>query len=199
MNFSADDIPMFLLFFIPGFISMKVYNLLVPAYKVNFIDKLFETLAYSGLNYIFFILAIFKFADDPEFEKEHPYIMIFAIMFIMAIMPVLWALFFYRLAKSNSFSKYIIYPATTAWQFTFVKKNSREKILVTFKNGTTKGGIFHKKSFGGKNAPNKDIFIEEEWQVEGARFIKPIHESKGVFISGDEIVTVEFYDEFYTG
>ena len=46
-----DKLILFLLFFIPGFISTKVYNLLYPSEQKDFSAFLLEAIGYSSLNF----------------------------------------------------------------------------------------------------------------------------------------------------
>ena len=47
----ADKLVLFLIFFIPGFVSIKVYDLLIPGEQRDFSKSILEVIGYSALNY----------------------------------------------------------------------------------------------------------------------------------------------------
>ena len=47
---------LFLIFFIPGFITLKVYDLLIPGEPRDFSKSLFDAIAYSSLNFRIFLV-----------------------------------------------------------------------------------------------------------------------------------------------
>ena len=51
---NISDFLLFLIIFLPGFISLKIYDLLVPSAPRDFSKSFFEVIAYSALNYGFF-------------------------------------------------------------------------------------------------------------------------------------------------
>jgi hypothetical protein len=48
---SIDRLTLFFLFFLPGFVSLKVYDLLVPGEMRDFSRAFFDALSYSALNF----------------------------------------------------------------------------------------------------------------------------------------------------
>ena len=56
---SAGKLALFLIFFLPGFISMKIYDLLVPGEPRDFTKSLLEAISYSTLNFaaLFWLLT----------------------------------------------------------------------------------------------------------------------------------------------
>jgi hypothetical protein len=45
-----ETLALFLLFFVPGFISLKTYDLFVPGERRDFSKSIYEAVAYSALN-----------------------------------------------------------------------------------------------------------------------------------------------------
>ena len=48
----------FLIFFIPGFVSLKMYDLLIPNVPRDFTKSLAEIVTYSALNFAAFLLLV---------------------------------------------------------------------------------------------------------------------------------------------
>jgi len=62
---STDKLTLFLIFFLPGFISMKVYDLMVPSAPREAAKSLHEAISYSALNFGFWSwLIALLFAGD---------------------------------------------------------------------------------------------------------------------------------------
>lgn len=63
---------------------------------------------------------------------------------------------------------------------------------VTLKNEKEIGGVYSEKSFVSSSPAAEQIYIEEVWLLNDDRgFDRPIEQSSGVIILGDEISTVE--------
>ena len=62
---NVDKLTLFLIFFLPGFISMKVYGLMVPGEPRDFSKSVLEAISYSTLNFaVLFWLIIFIHTGD---------------------------------------------------------------------------------------------------------------------------------------
>ena len=48
---NQETLALFLIFFIPGFISLKVYDLPIPGERRDFTKSLFDTMACTALNF----------------------------------------------------------------------------------------------------------------------------------------------------
>ncbi len=54
----VDKLILFIAFVIPGFISMKAYQLIFPGMNHPTSEQLIDAISYSCINYAFFILPI---------------------------------------------------------------------------------------------------------------------------------------------
>ena len=81
---NQETLALFLIFFIPGFISLKVYDLLIPGERRDFSKSLFDAVAYSSLNFaaLWWLIALVRNA---------PGLQLYAGMFVLLIAaPALW-------------------------------------------------------------------------------------------------------------
>ena len=64
-----ETLLLFLLFFVPGFVSIKVYDLLVPGERRDFSKSFYEAIAYSALNVgvLFWVFDFILSAQLPRF------------------------------------------------------------------------------------------------------------------------------------
>ena len=70
---NADKLALFIVFFVPGFISMKVYDLLVPGETRDASKSLLDAISYSTLNFaaLFWLIAILQTGDFYHLSLIH--------------------------------------------------------------------------------------------------------------------------------
>lgn len=188
-----ENFSLFLLFFIPGFISLKIYDSLVPSERRDFSKSSFEVISYSAINFAFFYPVILLITV-PEFYHTHKYLYLLSIAFIIFIMPILWPIIYLKILSLKSVSSHIIHPFSKPWDFKF---NKREPawIIVHLKDGRKIGGVFNKDSFASSYPAEEQIYLETVWKLdEQGNFQRAVERSKGIIILKDEILAVEFYE-----
>lgn len=63
------------------------------------------------------------------------------------------------------------------------------------KNGSNIAGVYSVKSFTSAFPHKQDIYLEELWQLDNnQKFLTKIPRSAGLWISADEISSIEFFD-----
>ena len=154
-----DKIILFLIFLVPGFISLRVYDLLVPSKRRDFSKSLFEVISYSAWNYatLFWLIDIIH-SDDFYIKYKIWYVL--ALLFILIIMPIIWSVLFLRLSQWKPIAKHIIHPFGKPWDYIFNKKEELW-IIVHLKDGRRIGGKFGKNSFASSSPANEQIYIED--------------------------------------
>lgn len=186
-----DKLLLFLAFFIPGFISIKVYDLLVPSERRDFSKSIFEAVGYSSLNYAFWSWLIFLMhtGDFYSYHKIWYYVFFFLIIFVS---PVIWPVLFFKLSSRSFISKYIVHPIKKPWDYVFGKRESYW-VIVHLKDGRKIGGRYDTDSFASSYPSDEQIYIEEAWILDDqGSFNKRIEDSKGIIVFGSEILAVEF-------
>jgi hypothetical protein len=184
---------LFLTFFIPGFISIKTHDLLVPAPRRDFTKSLLEVIGYSSLNFALFswlIIIIFS----RGFYREHEHLFLFSMILIMFVGPAFWPLGLRWLSKRRFIAKYILDPSPTPWDYVFGKKESLWAI-VHLKDGRRIGGKYDTKSFASAYPEEEQIFLEEVWEIDNVgKFVRPINGSRGIIFVRGNITAVEFFE-----
>ena len=95
---STDKLTLFLIFFLPGFISMKVYDLMVPSAPREAAKSLHEAISYSALNFGFWSwLIALLFAGD--YYHRHFIWFSFAVVLILLVAPIFWPFAYLKLAS----------------------------------------------------------------------------------------------------
>jgi uncharacterized membrane protein len=144
---TVDQITLFLIFFIPGFVAVQVYDLFVPRERRDWQNAFFEVVAYSALNFvaiaglIAFVSAVSKLEiyigmNPPEiaplfwlsalsdlrgslYEAQGAYY--FLLLFVVLLgMPAFLSFLLYKLQMWAPVSKHIhITPMPTPWDEVF--------------------------------------------------------------------------------
>jgi hypothetical protein len=189
---SGDKIVLFIVFFIPGFISVKIWNQLIPGEKIDFSKSAFEVIAYSAINYAFFSWLIYLIHTDG-FKGSHLTWYWILVVFVMFFMPIVWPFVFYKLYQSKWILRFIISPYKKPWDYIFSKRESYW-VIVNLKDGTSIGGRYGESSFSSSAPSEEQIYLERVWEIDSeGKFVKPIEDSKGIIIMHGEISSIEFY------
>ena len=93
----------------------------------------------------------------------------------------------YRVLRKLKFNP--IHPVPSAWDYTF-SDFSEQFVLVRLKDGTSFGGLMGTNSFFSSDTGERDMFIEEIYEINEENVWVPT--GAGVFVSGGEMSTVEF-------
>ncbi|MFO0795308.1 MAG: DUF6338 family protein [Candidatus Brocadiaceae bacterium] len=187
-----DKVILFLIFFIPGFISIKIYELLVPSKQRDYSKSLFEVIGYSSLNFaaLLWLIILIHSANFYDQHKIRYFVLLFFIIFIT---PILWPVIFFRLSQWGPIAKYIIHPIKKPWDYVFSKRKVFW-VIVHLKDKRKIGGKYGKNSFASSYPAEEQIYLEEVWKLdESGRFVEPIERSKGIIILNDEILSIEFF------
>ena len=110
--FEVQNLFLFLVFGVPGFVSIKVFDLFVPPQGRQASILLLDAVAYSMLNcaLLFWIpLGLSK----PGFVETYPALSILAGMLYLAVAPALWAVILFKV-RNRKFAP-IVSPWATAW------------------------------------------------------------------------------------
>ena len=70
---SIDKLILFLFFFVPGFLSMKFYQIIFADEKVDFSKSLYEAIGISCINFSIFFWVIY-YINKPDFFASHPFL-----------------------------------------------------------------------------------------------------------------------------
>lgn len=185
---------LFLIFFIPGFISLKIYDLIIPGERRDFSKSLLEVLGYSSLNYAAFSWLIFLIYSRKLYQNHTNWFLL-SLVIVLFIAPAAWPFIFVILFDKWKFlSKFIIHPIPKAWDYIFGKRKSFW-VIVHLKDGRRIGGKYDTKSFASSYPAEEQIYLEEVWRLdEKGKFIEPIERTKGILILGREISMIEFFE-----
>lgn len=191
--FTTDKVFLFILFFVPGFISMKVYHLLIASENTKFSESLNEAIGFSAINFASFSWLIILIHSNG-FYKMYFFWYLILCLFIVFIAPILWTVFYVWIAKSKKLRKYILSPIKNPWDYYFEKRKSCW-VIVNLKSGEKIGGVYSDNSFSSAFPHKTQIYLEQLWNIdEHGNFLSLKNRNKGVIIFGDDIKSIEFYN-----
>jgi Family of unknown function (DUF6338) len=189
---NTDKLTLFLIFFLPGFISMKVYDLMVAGEPRDISKSVFEAIAYSTLNFgvLFWLIA---FIQSDDFYHRHLILYSISVAAIMVVVPACWPFLFLKLSTWRPVAKHFIHPIRKPWDYVFGKRDSFW-IIVHLQNGQKVGGRFDTESFASSDPADEQIYLEEVWVLDAeGRFLSQVERSRGILIMKNEIRAVEFF------
>ncbi len=187
-----NNLVLFLIFFIPGFISIKIYDLLIPSPRRDFSKSLFEVIGYSAFNFAALSWLIYLI-HSTNFYLTHTKLYFFFLFVIMFVAPILWPFCFLKLLSYDFIANYVIHPTQKPWDYVFEKRQSFW-IIIHLKDKRKIGGIFSTNSFASSAPSEEQIYLEEVWKLdEDDKFVEKIERTKGIIILAGEIQLVELF------
>ncbi|MCW2278689.1 DUF6338 family protein [Heliophilum fasciatum] len=183
----------FLFFFIPGFISIKVYDLLMPGLPRDFSQAIYEAIAYSSLNFAAMSWMIWPLVTGNVL-MVNPARGAVELMVILMIMPVIWPLLIIHLSRLPWVARYIVTLKRRPWDEVFSDRQ-HYWVIVHLKDGRKIGGKYGDNSYASVFPENEQIYLEELWQIDDhGAFDRKVERSQGMIILNTEIVAVEFFE-----
>ena len=188
---TQDELLLFLLFFVPGFVSIKVYDLLVPADRRTLPNRLAEAFGYSAINYSMLLPIIvlaygYGLLDEVWLQLGLSYV-------VLLIAPVIWPWLFIRIVQPR-FPKVFINPIPKPWDVVF-RQRGESWIIIHLNDGRRIGGRFARGSEASSYPADDQLYIKEVWRLDGnGRFVEPVDRTAGIIVSGRTIEAVEFFD-----
>jgi len=190
---NIDKLTLFVIFFLPGFISMKVYDLMVPGEPRDVSKSVLEAISYSTLNFaaLFWLIMLTQTGD---LYHRHLILYSLSVAVIMVIVPACWPLVFLKLSTWRPIAKHLIHPIRKPWDYVFGRRDPFW-IIVHLRNGQKIGGRFDIASFASSDPAEEQIYLEEVWVLDDrGRFLNRVERSRGIIIMKDEIRAVELFE-----
>ena len=189
---SLENVLLFTVFFVPGFIYLKSYRLFFAEQRTDFSKDLYEAFGFSFINVIVFGYPLY-YINKNNFILQNTFLYFAILILIIIIVPIIVAFIFYIISNTKWFNKFMINPTKGAWDSFFSKKESYY-VIVTLKNGRKIGGKYGLNSYSSTYPSPKEIYIEELWKLNAENgFENLIAQNQGILIIESEISTIEFF------
>lgn len=188
----ANKLLLFIAFVIPGFVSLKTYELFFPGAPKESDKLLIDAVAYSSINYALLLWPIFSI-ETHQVRQSHPTAYVLFYVFVLLVAPIAWACVLKLLRTTEFFQRSMPHPTVKPWDFVFAQRKPYWAI-VTLKDGKKIAGRYDSASFASSAPAAEQLYLEENWVLndEGG-FDRSRTETAGILILSSEIVTVEFF------
>ena len=191
---SLDKLVLFLALFVPGFVSIKVYRMLIPSQWRDWSSNVFEAIGFGVLNFaVWAWLLVMMHTGNFYAERRALYVLLWIAIIFVA--PAIWPIVFLKLALWKPIARLIVSPIPRPWDYVFGLKEPFW-VIVNLKDDAIVGGKFGDRSFASAFPSEEQIYIEEVWELdENGAFVKPVERSRGIIILGRDMSSVEFFDQ----
>jgi hypothetical protein len=188
---NRDTLALFLILFIPGFISLKVYDLLIPGKRRDFTKALFDAMAYTALNFVALLWPIGLVRSG----QLSPWQWYLAMLFLFIGMPALWPLLFLQIRKHPIVARRITSPNARVWDDIFARREPYW-VIVHLRDQRRVGGLYGGKSFTSRSPAPPEIYLEQVWHVDenGGFTGTMVNSTGGILIMGSDILALEFFE-----
>jgi hypothetical protein len=190
---SADKLVLFIAFVVPGFISLKTYELLsssTPSKEAA--PQIVDAIAYSSVNYAILLWPIYEI-EFRNVRASSPTWYILFYVFVLLVAPISWAAILRKFRETQLAQRSLPHPTAKPWDYVFSQRKPCW-IVVTLKDGKQIAGRFDSRSFASSAPSPEQLYLEETWVLnEAGGLERPRVASAGVLILSTEIATVEMY------
>ena len=181
----------FIIFVIPGFLSMKLYSMLHPNVIIDTTKTIIEVVTYSCINYAIWFFPIYYIESTSYFSTPLSHSLFY--LCVLFISPIMLTVFLVWMRTWKWLGNYLPHPTGRAWDYFFgLRKHAW--VIVTLKSGKKIGGKYSYDSFS-SSAPNpENLYIEENWVLnDDGGLERPRTDTMGILILSNEIESIEFF------
>ncbi|EPR9702655.1 MULTISPECIES: DUF6338 family protein [Citrobacter freundii complex] len=182
---------LFVLFIMPGFISMRVYRLFHPSADSDTSKVLIDVVSYSCINFSLLLIPIYLIEINNIFIS-HPVLYYLFYLFVLIIIPVLLPIILLKIRSCEKVKRVLPHPIGRSWDYFFSTRQCCW-VLVTLKNGKKYGGYYGSESFASNSPEPEQIYLEKHWALDDdGDFDHELTDTLGIIILTNEIESVEF-------
>jgi hypothetical protein len=117
----SDKLAIFLVMFVPGFISLKVWDLLVPSERRDFSKSIVEAVAFSAINFALLFWLV-EYLSTPNLAQSSRKVYLAANFFLFFAFPAFWPVAVLWLMKRPFFARHVVNPIQKPWDYVFSKR-----------------------------------------------------------------------------
>jgi hypothetical protein len=183
-----DRLTLFLFFAVPGFITMKVYDLIVPAERRNFGEAVVDVVSYSIINLALFGWWLLPLVSSraPEWYGASVYAVLFVTPAVLGVLAV-------GLRQLPFLRGKLVHPTPTGWDH-FFGQGQPCWILFHLQSGRKIGGYYGAGSLASSYPQPPEVYVEEVWELdEQLRFRDRKDQTLGLIIAREDCEFIELF------
>ena len=189
----TNKLILFIVFAVPGFVSLKTYELLFPGSPKEASQQLIDAVAYSSVNYALLLAPIYAI-ETHDIRETSPFWYVVFYIFVLLVAPIFWAYLLKWLRSNQFFQGSLPHPTLKPWDYIFSQRKCYW-VIVSMKDGEKIGGKYSSQSFASSSPAPEQLYLEETWVLnKDGGFERPRVDSAGVIILSADIVNVEFFN-----
>ncbi|MBI1325967.1 hypothetical protein GC170_22630 [bacterium] len=189
---SLDKIFLFTLLAVPGFISLKLYDINTSGYYRDSSKQLIDIVTYSCLNLAFCAFPIYVI--EYYLKECMPGFLYFIFYFsVIFVVPLFSAILLYWFRTTRFARKYLPHPLHRSWDFVFFNSQCFW-VKIVLKSKEVLYGYYGENSFTSTDPAHYQIYLEQVWRKNRSGGFKEMKsETKGLIVSMSEISYMEFF------
>jgi hypothetical protein len=186
-KFDWSKLSFFVLFILPGFVSLQIWSLIVPTSDKPLKDSLPEALGFGVLNAVVGGPLVVLLA--PKSPGAFYSLLVVTLVLLPAAWPFVAKWCLGKLAEYNL----ILNRNRNGWDAVF-QRQEQLYVIVHLKDGRQIGGFFGPRSFAGLHPASGHLYLQQLWYLnEAGQFQEPIAESRGLILRPDDYHFIELF------
>jgi Family of unknown function (DUF6338) len=182
---------------VPGFIFIKLLDILVPGRRLSFGKEIIDIGAWSfAVLAVWFLpaLLLFDLKDRLPWWLYHLLLLALIVLGVFAT-PILLAYILYRLERRGYLKSMGSRPNPTPWDWFFSNRAGNYYVRFHRKEGEDLGGYFGENSFAASSPNKEQIYVEEVWRLdEDGKFIERVEGTEGALVRSEDCELIEFLE-----
>lgn len=190
---TPDAIQIFILFVVPGFISIKIYELFFPCSETDSSKKIIDAISFGSINFGILYIPI-SLVENSTMKSSCWFGYFIFYLFVIFLAPALWVWIWRKIRLSYWFQSRAPHPTQKPWDFVFSQRKEYW-VIATLKNGKKIAGWYGYNSFASSTPASEQIYLEQSWELNSdGRFEKRHEQTAGVIILSKEIEVLELFN-----
>ena len=184
-QFDWTTLSFFVLFALPGFISLQIWGLIAPTDQRPLKDQLPEAIAFGVLNAMVGGPLVIVLSPGNSWW-------LYALLLLtLVILPMFWPFLAKWLLRTLYARDIILNPTRNGWDEAFLRREPLF-VIVHLKDGRRIGGYYGFQSFAGVHPASGHLYLESLWSLsEEGKFVAPVPDSRGIVLRPDDYHFVE--------
>ena len=184
-QFDWSKLAFFVLFALPGFVSLQIWSLIVPTNDKPLKDSLPEALGFGVLN------AMIGGPLVVVLAPKEPWAFYGLLVVTLVALPAAWPFVgkwcLGKLAEHNL----ILNQNRNGWDAVFQRREPLF-VIVHLKDGRLIGGFFGDESYAALHPASGHLYLQQLWHLNArGQFREPIPESRGLILRPDDYHFIE--------
>lgn len=189
ISWENDSFLLSVLLFLPGFVSIKVYDLIIPGERRDFGGAAVEAVGFSAINFAllsWIIIPYLVYVDGTPWWTA-----VVVLVIVLAVGPVLWPVLLVWFLRSVLARRHFLGPVPKPWD-EIVRRKGQCWMILHLKDGRSIGGRFGRDSMMSNFPAPEQLYVEEVWSLdERGAFDSKVERSGGMLVDAEDILVLE--------